>query len=190
VTDLHHTLEAAAALAASGLRWLCGAPCAGARCDDAAQCFARQMALPGEPPRPVRLYLDDVRDPPGEGWTIARTAEQARAIMLAGPVAFASLDHDLGICERCTPGSLSAGGIMVIASLDGACAGRCSCACHETGYDFALWMAETGRWPAEKPVCHSANPVGRERIDGVIARYYQRPAHHAASVTGEGEEIV
>jgi hypothetical protein len=107
--------------------------------------------------------------------------------MLVGPVAFASLDHDLGICERCTPGSLSPGGIMVIASLDGVCAKGCQCACHATGYDFALWMAETGRWPLEKPVCHSANPVGRERIEGVIARYYQRPTHHPeAHPTGCG----
>lgn len=36
-------------------------------------------------------------------------------------------------------------------------------------------MAETGNWPAEKPVCHSANPVGKERIEGVIARYYAAP---------------
>lgn len=130
--------------------------------------------------QPMRLYLDDVRDPPSDGWTIARTAEQARAIMLAGPVAFASLDHDLGICAQCESLTEDSEGNVRV-EVHGACGHL------RTGYDFALWMAETGRWPLEKPVCHSANPVGRERIEGVIARYYQRPTHHPVPhPTGRG----
>ena len=38
-----------------------------------------------------------------------------------------------------------------------------------------------------RPSMASDAPVGRERIEGVIARYYQRPTHHPeAHPTGRG----
>ncbi len=50
----------------------------------------------------MKLWLDDRLAAP-EGWTHARTVEEAKALLLGGPVEDASLDHDLGICDRCTP---------------------------------------------------------------------------------------
>jgi hypothetical protein len=45
------------------------------------------------------LWLDDLRDPAHhhcEGWTWAKTAEDAIKLLSTGEVEFASLDHDLG----------------------------------------------------------------------------------------------
>ena len=41
-----------------------------------------------------------------------------------------------------------------------------------TGYDLCKWMAQTGNWPKKKPNVHSANPVGAQRMRGVISRYF------------------
>lgn len=45
----------------------------------------------------MRVWLDDqaVRDP-ASGWAIARTADEAIALLAAGDVEAISLDHDLG----------------------------------------------------------------------------------------------
>jgi hypothetical protein len=145
---------------------------------------------PATPP-PVLLWLDDVRSPPDERWTVAKTAEEARKILLAGPVEAASLDHDLGICPRCTPGQVHEGAnIVVIASLDPICGNGCRCACHETGYDLAVWMAETGRWPKYKPASHSANPVGKQRILAVVERYWRAPESLTLEVTAHDGSVL
>lgn len=45
----------------------------------------------------VKLWIDDERDPPrGEGWLIARTADQAALIIKTHDVVEISFDHDLG----------------------------------------------------------------------------------------------
>ena len=38
----------------------------------------------------------------------------------------------------------------------------------DTGYRVILWMEENGIWPRDGIYCHSANPVGRQRIQTVI----------------------
>ena len=48
---------------------------------------------------------------------------------------------------------------------------------HDLGGDdttrvVVLWLCENGGWPAEVRV-HTANPVGREWLEGMIARYGQ-----------------
>lgn len=44
-----------------------------------------------------KLFLDDEREPIGDGWTIARTADEARALLIKkGLPRFISFDHDLG----------------------------------------------------------------------------------------------
>ena len=57
----------------------------------------------------MNLYLDDVRNPPDDSWTLVRTAEEARTIIASGVVECASLDHDLGECEECTAKSTMPG---------------------------------------------------------------------------------
>ncbi len=108
----------------------------------------------------MRLYLDDVRNPPDETWHVCRTAEEAKALLAAGGVEYASLDHDLGECEACEEAR-------------GHQDPQHTCRHKMTGYDLCLWMAEFGVWPKNKPTVHSANPVGRQRMEGVIARYFQ-----------------
>lgn len=90
----------------------------------------------------TRLWLDDVRSAP-EGWVWVRSVNAAIDVLQAGDVVEASLDHDLGDFAG-----------------DGG-----------DGSGVVDWMAEHGCWPADGVRVHSANPVGRERMLGVIARY-------------------
>jgi hypothetical protein len=45
--------------------------------------------------KPMRVYLDDVRQPPPD-WVLVRTAAEAIALLQDGRVTELSLDHDLG----------------------------------------------------------------------------------------------
>lgn len=44
----------------------------------------------------------------------------------------------------------------------------------DTGYKVVCWMEENGVWPRDGVRCHSANPVGRKRIQVVIDRHCGR----------------
>lgn len=112
----------------------------------------------------VSLWLDDVRPAP-VGWVHARTVDEARPLLEAGVVLRASLDHDLGACEAC----------MAQWREDPPVDAMPNCEHVGTGYTLCLWMAETGHWPHRRPDVHSMNPVGRERMRGVIARYWRQP---------------
>jgi hypothetical protein len=111
----------------------------------------------------MNLYLDDVRNPPDDSWTLVRTAEEARTIIDSGVVECASLDHDLGECDECTAKSITPGLFYPY-----------TCRHRMTGYDLVKWMAATGHWPRRKPICHSANPVGRANMVAAIERYFPR----------------
>lgn len=98
----------------------------------------------------MKLWVDDLRDPvewTGEtDWIWAKTYSVAIDYLRMGDVTLLSLDHDLG---------------------DFDIFGR-----EQTGYDVAIWMAEfLDSWPKDGVRCHSANPIGRERILGVVERY-------------------
>lgn len=124
---------------------------------------------PDQPMTHINLWLDDVRDPRDYGaigYVWVKTVEEAQRVLMTRTVKRASLDHDLGACELCsvvernqTDGPLWDGMMP-------------NCEHFGTGYTLCLWMAETGHWPVEKPVVHSANPVGRDRMRGVIERYF------------------
>ncbi|WP_437310079.1 cyclic-phosphate processing receiver domain-containing protein [Sorangium sp. So ce388] len=120
--------------------------------------WAAEHRRPETPLAPVRLYLDDVRNPPDDGggpWTICRTVEQAKALLLRG-VDEASLDHDLGQCDACRSDL-----------------GPNNCPHVGTGYDLVKWMAEHGVWPRMEPCVHSANPVGAHAMRQMIDRYWK-----------------
>lgn len=100
----------------------------------------------------MKLYLDDERPTP-EGWVRAYTAPEAIALLQTGQVTHLSLDHDLGPKEA------------------------------GTGYDVCLWV-EKQVWerafdfenpfiPPEMTV-HSANPVGRKRMELAIFGTYRQ----------------
>ena len=94
----------------------------------------------------MRVWLDDLREAP-PGWVRVRTPEETIALLKTSDVTEISLDHDLGLVdgER-----------------------------ERTGYDVLLWLEREvaeGRWALPLPEIrvHSANPVGRKRMEQAIA---------------------
>lgn len=116
----------------------------------------------------VNLWLDDVRPAP-IGWLWVKTVEEAKALLQAGEVIKASLDHDLGACEECLSGK-SFEQWMVESNFQQ----TPNCEHFGTGYTLVCWMEETGFWPQEKPTVHSANPAGRKRMLLAIDREWER----------------
>jgi hypothetical protein len=96
----------------------------------------------------MKLWLDDIRQPPNETWLWAKDIETAKLMVIFsaedGPDSFeaCSLDHDLGLGDKAD------------------------------AIYFVDWMAEYNIWPQEKPVIHSMNPVGRARMQRTIDRYF------------------
>ena len=93
----------------------------------------------------INVFLDDEREPPndGEHWVVVRTAEACMLLLThlrPSSIDRLSLDHDLGT--------------------------------EDTGYDVAVFVegcAANGRRVAKYLLCHSANPVGRARIERAFA---------------------
>lgn len=84
----------------------------------------------------MKLYLDDIRTAP-EGWTRVYWPDEAIALLQQGNVTDISLDHDLGDDSR------------------------------GTGYDVVKWIEEaviTRGFVPPQIIIHSANPVGRDRM--------------------------
>jgi hypothetical protein len=88
----------------------------------------------------VKLWLDDMRDPPDSTWRWVKTPEAAIALLAENKISTISFDHDLGY--------------------DG---DR-----EMTGYEVLLWIeaavATRGYEPPKVMVAHSANPPGHERL--------------------------
>jgi hypothetical protein len=95
------------------------------------------------------LWLDDVRPAP-EGWKWAKTAEEARQILLQGDVTQCSLDHDLGSYGVQDPDDWD----EIIENYDENA---------ETGFDLVTWMIEMDLVPRDITI-HSWNPDGAHRM--------------------------
>lgn len=119
----------------------------------------------------MKLFLDDVRAPPLVGdWTLARSVAEAKKILEQNTeeVTHMSLDHDLGYayCRTCAfrdaeEPCMASDGVNF----------ECDCPCHveaPTGMDFLKWVAETNRWPTNRPTVHSANRPAAERMEHFI----------------------
>lgn len=98
----------------------------------------------------IRVYLDDKRTTP-DGFDLrVYTAPAAIAALETGTVEHISLDHDLGLLpeEGC-------------------------------GYDVAVWIEEAAylnKIPRLTWAIHSANPVGRKRMEAALVnadRYWK-----------------
>lgn len=91
--------------------------------------------------------MDDVRNPKTNGWTIVRNYEEfVKHIEENGLPDEISFDHDLGEDIK-------------------------------TGYDCAKWLCNycwTNGIPIPTYNVHSANPVGRDNIIGVLKSFEQR----------------
>lgn len=98
------------------------------------------------------LYIDDIRPLPGiyvgEGWEIARNYDEAIHLLSTHHYDIVSFDHDIASWDE---------------------NGR-----EMTGYDVLLWIVQRkmdGLVVPNEYRIHSANPVGRDRMKGVIQRY-------------------
>lgn len=93
----------------------------------------------------MKIYLDDVREAP-EGWTRVYWPREAIDLLKTNVVEEISLDHDLGDTDVEHP---------------------------RTGYDVLLWIEKavaTSPMPSPVPkiTIHSANSVGRERMQRAV----------------------
>lgn len=114
--------------------------------------------------------MDDVRPCP-VGWTVARTVEEAQRLLSTG-VDRCSLDHDMGACESCIAKGEHVGDM---ATPETTFMNWCPHAMD--GTKLVRWMVETGTWPTQKPVVHSANPNGSDRMRSLIDKFFGDPAH-------------
>lgn len=98
----------------------------------------------------MRVWFDDARPMPAGYDRHARSAQEAILLLQSGQVDYISLDHDLG-----SEGS------------------------HDSGYQVALWIeeqADANRIRVPAWGCHSANPVGRQRIEAAMRSAERRAA--------------
>lgn len=95
----------------------------------------------------MKLWVDDVRKPPGwnDGkWAWAKTSDEGIACLRdMGPYEELSLDHDLGVYK---------GG-------------------YDTTRPIVLWLCKNPEYWPKKVWVHTANPVGRVWLEGMIERY-------------------
>ena len=92
----------------------------------------------------MKLWIDDVRTPPCDGWIHCRTVNETKAAVnfyerqRSDDSIIIDLDHDLG--------------------------------CKKTGYDVAKWIVASGYTNIRFHI-HSANPVGRKNISELLTHY-------------------
>lgn len=124
----------------------------------------------------MKIYLDDLRATP-DTWHRCYKVEEVQRLLcealLGGEeITHMSLDHDLGfayLCFKCCEFGAQK------------CEDDCLCICHNnvsncpTGHDLVKWMTQHDMWPTNKPIVHSANPVGRINMQAVIDRYWHPP---------------
>ena len=84
----------------------------------------------------IKLWLDDIRTPPDDSWTWAKTYDEALEYITKNVVSEISFDHDLGAEQT---------GYSVAKAIE-----------HHAYYDIVSRM----EWNI-----HSANPVGRRNIE-------------------------
>lgn len=140
-----------------------------------------------------KLWLDDIRRPPGEGWHWARTIEAAKLVVQSHDIKEASLDHDMGLHEF-DPDEEGADVRRIPARYKCYCCREIcgevydmkagfykmpdSCpTCGEEdsmkhigdpdGVDFAKWLVEKDLVPI-RVVIHTMNPVGARNIFNIL----------------------
>ena len=95
----------------------------------------------------MRLFLDDVRNPPSDERTIVRNVRQAIFVLSTIPnIDTISLDHDLGSNKS-------------------------------TGYDVLLWIerevVKNPDFMCPLILIHTANPVARKKMWAAVEKIYQ-----------------
>lgn len=135
----------------------------------------------------MKMYLDDMRKPP-VGYHLVKNVNEAKDFCMnnRGLITDMSLDHDLGACSDCIhrllgiePGSAPLEEVQAQWLHKSQMTQMPNCDHFGTGYTFLCWLEENFEyWPVNKPQVHSANPVGRMRMQQVIDAYYstRKPA--------------
>jgi hypothetical protein len=108
----------------------------------------------------VTLWVDDIRRPPDDSWTWARTNDEARKFLMEGDggddrVYEASLDHDMGHHDRDPDDEDS-----VFLRGDS----------EDDGVQLVNWMIFQNRVPPKISI-HSWNPVGARRMAQLLAEH-------------------
>lgn len=98
----------------------------------------------------MKIWVDDIRTPPDDTWRWVKTSDEA--ILLLSNHLKLVVDYDLDV------------EVIEIMSLDHDLGGE------DTTRPIVLWCCGSNWWPIEV-VVHSANPVGREWLEGMIERY-------------------
>jgi hypothetical protein len=120
----------------------------------------------------INLYMDDVRSCPYVGFLTVRTVEDAMLhLSVPDHVNRCSLDHDMGSCADCQATQADIGDMRTPETTF-----MRWCPHVLDGTKLVRWMVETGHWPLQKPVVHSANPVGRARMQALIDQFFGQPA--------------
>jgi hypothetical protein len=102
----------------------------------------------------MKLWIDDLRVPPTDGWTWVKTSQEALDFLSTADVESIdeiSFDHDLG---------------------------RDKYGADDTSRRVAYWMCEFERFPKAVFV-HSSNPVGVEYLKGMFDRYGSGASYRA-----------
>ena len=97
----------------------------------------------------MRLWVDDERTAP-DGWVWAKTSDEAMNVILRWR------DSEFGRYREDAE--------VEAVSLDHDLGGD------DTTRSIVLWMCEHDWWP-ERVYVHTANPVGRHWLEGMIERY-------------------
>lgn len=93
----------------------------------------------------MKIWVDDIRTPPDDTWEWAKDSMEALGWLMHTQMCYRDCHIEL-------------------MSLDHDLGGD------DTSRRIVLWMCENEFWPDEV-VVHSANPVGVEWLEGMIARY-------------------
>lgn len=115
----------------------------------------------------MRLYLDDVRTPKNDEWTVVRSYDEFIAhIRRNGLDSYdvISLDHDLGDSAM----NEYYNNVHPNYTLD------YNNITEKTGYDCAKWLVSesmTSKVPLPQIYVHSANPIGSANIMGYVNNY-------------------
>lgn len=122
----------------------------------------------------INLYLDDMRPTP-EGYVRVYTAQDCIKFLQEhnGEIGVLSLDHDLGACNDCMAGKTPEQWLA-----ESNYQHMPNCDHFGTGYTVCCWIEEQAVTNPEfvlpmQMKVHSANPVGRSRMQTVIDKFYR-----------------
>jgi len=106
----------------------------------------------------MKIWHDDIRRPPDDSWTWARTNEQAAGLLSLNEVYIISLDYDLGLHEF-DPDDEDA--IFYKGPLP-------------LGVELVEWMVKNDKVPPTV-IIHSWNPPGAQKMAEILRSYGHHP---------------